>query len=77
MDGSYQIVGVKEKLFNADNCSVLAFFHFGPGHQLGFLFSAHLFPSAKNVNLDLLFPLKNTPKSARSEPLRTHTFQNP
>ena len=61
----------QEKSFNDDNYSVSSVSYFAPAHQPGFLFSAHLFPSAQNVNLDLLFSRKNTPKSARSEPLRT------
>ena len=65
--------GGQEKSFNDDIIRVFVvwFIILPRRSSRGFLFSAHLFPSA------LAFYLQKHPKSAWSEPLRTHRNQNP
>ena len=67
------VVGGKKKSFNDDIIRVFVvwFIILPRRSSRGFLFSAHPFSSA------LAFYLQKHPKSAWSEPLRTHRNQNP
>jgi len=50
-------------------------FIFAPAHQSGFLFSAHLFPSAQIVNLYLLFTCNKSYNSGCSKKGRLLTHE--